>query len=326
MQIQVGSRKIGEGCKPFLIAEVGSNWKTLEDAKESVVKASQSGADAVKFQAYTYKDLYGIESDTEMPGTLPLAWLPILQNKASACGIEFMCSAFSPKLAGVVNPYVNIHKIASAELTHVKLLEKTASFGKPVILSTGASGEADIEMALRVLRSVPVILLYCVSDYPAREVKLGVIDLLRSRFNCLVGYSDHTTDVLIIPRLAVMRHHACVIEKHFSIRDFDTPDAPHSLTVDHFRSMFESLTMDGACTIGPTAAEMSMVLRHNRRLIAIRDILPNDTFTYGKNFGIYRSLKDDASAASPWLWREFEGKIAQRKFSPGDGISPRDID
>jgi N,N'-diacetyllegionaminate synthase len=334
--ISIGKHQVGEGAKPFIIAEVGSNWSGFDDCKDSIAKAAACGADAVKFQAYSYEALYGRSVDKEMMflteeywreqrRELPVEWLPRLKAKADACGIEFMCSAFSPELVEAVDPYVNVHKVASAEMTHLRILQKLAKLGKPVILSTGASGEADIKGALEVLKGVPVILMYCVAAYPAQEINLEVLGLLKKKFGTLVGYSDHSTDVAIIPKEAVARG-ACVIEKHFTnIPGVVTPDQGHSLDPGRFKRMVESIHRRLEPRIGPNSEETGMITRHNRRVLAIADIDAGQTLQEGVNFGIYRSLKDDAVAAHPFMIDAMIGKPVKRAIRAGDGIGPGDV-
>lgn len=336
-------RGIGPGYAPFIICEVGSNWTSLDDCLRSIAQAKQVGADAVKFQAYTSEALYG---PRPWPlgltqATLPIEWLPKLKAKADACGIEFMCSAFSPELVEAVNPFVNIHKVASAEMTHVRILEAVRRTGKPVILSTGASGERDIEKALMVLNNhsvldvvsgaanwgphYPVILLYCVANYPAQAVDLRTIDVMRARFGLPIGYSDHTTDILEIPWRAAHTYQACVLEKHVTFIDEATPDSPHSLTGDRFALMVRNLKGEYWPTLGAHSEEKDMILRHNRRLIATKDIQVGEAFREGENFGIYRSLKDEHHAFSPFAISSVIGKPAQRGVRAGDGIGPGDV-
>lgn len=322
--ITIGTRDIGEGHPPYIIAEVGSNWSTFEDAKNSIALAKACGADAVKFQAYTPEALYGVAG--EVKGVLPLDWLPRLAEKARACSIDFLCSAFSPELMEAVDPHVAAHKIASAELTHVRMLEKARALGKPVLLSTGASGEADIRMALQVLGPTPVVLLYCVAAYPARGVNLKTIPLMKDMFHVPVGFSDHSADWGGTPVHAVKRTFACVIEKHVNFVGAEGPDAPHSLSTDEFRLMVKRIRDEEPLEIGPTAEERPMVLRHNRRLIATRAITPGDTLAEGQNFGIYRSLKDDTHALSPWAIDHVVGKRATRAIQAGDGVGPGDYE
>lgn len=342
--ITIGKRQVGPGFAPFIIAEVGSNWRTLEDCLLSISMAKACGADAVKFQLFNPVALYGdIPPVWEMPikvqgegPYMPHDWLPKLKAKADACGIEFMCSAFSPELIDVVNPYVNIHKVASAEMTHVRILEAVRETKKPVILSTGASAEADIEQALKYLQGSPMVLMYCVAAYPAKRIELEKMLALK-KFGMPVGYSDHSIDVQTIPCLAAILG-ACVIEKHVNFSGVDGPDAPHALSTDDFKQMVTMLKFTHgqipnppACPpcdhvpIVPGPEEKAMVLRHNRRLIATRDVAPGATFREGENFGIYRSLKDDAHAFSPFMIDEVNGRSAKRAIKAGDGIGPGDI-
>lgn len=349
-------RKIGEGEPCFIIAEVGSNWRTLDDCLESVRQAKLAGADAVKFQAFNYAALYGLREpqdeesvcrEMEEAGALvfrckPMAalsldWFPALKAQADRVGIEFMCSAFSPELIDAVDPYVNIHKVASAECTHKRMLERLRKIGKPVILSTGAHGESDIKMAKSALLDTQLVLLYCVAAYPAHEVELERISYLSRTFGTLAGYSDHTTDVLVIPAAARLVG-ASVIEKHVTaIENTDTPDRGHSLTMEQFRRMVGSVRnayrteRQGTGTLAPSPAEREMVLRHNRRLIATRDIREGERFRACvepgiQNFGIYRSLKDETRAFHPFLIDEVDGRVAKRAVKAGDGIGPGDID
>lgn len=331
-------RKIGEGQPPFIVAEVGSNWRTLDECLLSISHAKLCGADAVKFQLYNEQALYGGDNwhgfngltqrdgkrDTlSLEGQLPLEWLPKLKTKADAVGIEFMCSAFSPELVEAVDPFVNIHKVASAEMTHVRILEKLSKIGKPVILSTGASGEADIKAAIETLTPTPTVLLYCVAAYPAREVALGRIESMEARFGLPIGFSDHTTDTLVIPRAAVSAG-AVVLEKHVNFAQADGPDSAHSLSTDEFRRMVASIRGDKRAT-GGSPQERGMILRHNRRLIATQDIQAGQTLLEGKNFGIYRSLKDDTHALGPFAIHLVLGKSAKRAIKAGDGIGPGDF-
>ena len=320
--IQIGKHKIGPGQPPFIICEIGSNWTTLDDCLHSISAAKACGADAVKFQAYTHEALYGTPG--EVKGSLPLDWLPTLKAKADAVGIEFMCSAFSPELVEAVNEHVNIHKVASAEMTHIRILDAVKRSRKPVILSTGASGEADIREALRRLDTSPVILLYCVANYPAQAVDPRVIPLMRDRFGVPVGFSDHSTDVLTIPK-AAMDMGAVVIEKHVTFIKGETPDSPHSLTGDQFALMVRNLKNDYQPVIGVHSEEQGMVLKHNRRLIATKAIEVGEVFQEGVNFGIYRSLRDDTHSFSPFALHVVQGDTAKRAIKAGQGIGPSDV-
>jgi sialic acid synthase SpsE len=332
-------RKIGDGHPVFIIAEVGSNWSNLEDCMTSISQAKMCGADAVKFQLYNDTALYGMTTD--LIGNMPLSFLPKLKEKADAVGIEFMCSAFSPELLDEVNKYVNVHKVASSEMCHVRMLERLRGYGKPVFLSTGAQHLEDIKIALRHLNcnesdkqllsilgigstdERPVVVMYCPASYPSRHFNHMTFYALKE-FSPLIGFSDHTIDVYNAPCVAKAEG-SCVIEKHVNFVGATGPDAPHSLSGEDFMAMCTAIKKGPPEWHGPIYAEQAFITRHKRRLIATTDVKPGQMLTEGGNFGIYRSLKDDSHAFSPWMVDEVDGCIAKRDIKAGDGIGPGDV-
>lgn len=304
---------------PFIIAEVGSNWRNLQDCMDSIVKAKLAGANAVKFQLFNHDSLYGRPG--HMTGEMYVQWLPRLKEKAHACGIEFMCSAFSPALLDIVNEHVSIHKLASCEMTHLRMLERLREYGKPVIVSTGAQSFNDISTAVRTLGNTPMCLMYCAAAYPATELYLETLHKL-SEYGHPVGYSDHSTDVRTIPTIAHEIYGAVCIEKHFNAMPADerTPDSGHSLTPEQFKIMCDAIRGDDR--IGFPKAEEPFITTHKRRLMAIRDIKKGDQFYEDENFGIYRALTPQLTALSPWVVNEVHGRKAKRDIKQGEGIGP----
>lgn len=311
---------------PFIIAEVGSNWHTLDHCLASITAAKVAGADAVKFQAFHHDALYGFGSDCyNSLRDLPTVFLPILKAHADVIGIEFMCTAFSPELVAAVNPYVSVHKVASSDLAYPQLLKAVARTKKPVLLSVGASDVKDIGKALAILPESPVV-MYCVASYPARMINLQVMEIIRDGVCGLVGFSDHSTDIIGLPFEAATKYRAVAIEKHVTaFPELDTPDRPHSLTMAEFKVMVDHIRGRTKTKIGPCAEERDMLLRHNRRLIATRDIEQGGEFLFGENFGAYRSLKDDTRGASPFDWEKVEKMRAGRAIAQGDSISLEDL-
>ena len=331
--------KIGDDQRPFMIAEVGSNWRTLEDCFYAIRMAKWSGANAVKFQLFDHHALYGsgdgkTEGATPMYGAMPREWIPKLAEHAKIYGIEFMCSAFSPELLDLVDPYVRIHKVASAEMYHAPLLKRLALKCKPVIMSTAASHIQDIKRSLGAFMDssgalqVPVIILYCIGSYPAKDIDLRCIELLRKQADCLAGYSDHSIDVRVINFDQAVRSGACVIEKHFNALDplIKTPDSEHSLNPKEFKTMVNVINgVNDEPYLGPTPNERDMVMRHKRRIKCIKDIKTQDLLIEGTNIGSYRSLTDDCHAFSPFNMDEVHGKFAKKDIKVGEGIGPGDF-
>jgi len=304
----------------FIIAEVGSNFLSFEDAKNSISLAKQCGASAVKFQLFSPKDLYGQGSEDTL---LPLDWIPKLKEKADACGIEWMCTAFSPLGVEAINPYVKRHKIASAEITHIGLLRAVRETKKPCIISIGAASHGDIALALNELGRDQISLLYCRANYPARNIDLRAIPKLRETFGINTGYSCHSSEYW--PAVTACLHYgATILEKHFKIREMNTPDNPHSLLPEEFKKMVELIKSDPPIQM-PDPSEKEMLLKHKRRLIALSDINPGEVFEFGKNYGIYRSQIEDMHGLSGFAWEEINLKPAKKPLKFGDPIGPGDF-
>lgn len=319
-------------AKPFIIAEVGSNWTSFQEAKDSISFAKQAGADAVKFQLFSSVDLYGYPIPWDGPidpaTQLNREWLPKLKEKADACGIEFMCSAFSPELVDVVDPFVSVHKVASSEMAYPQLLERVKSKGKPILLSVGASSKGDIELALKILLGAPQrVLMYCSSAYPSRYFNLFQMNDLKETFDLPVGFSDHSDQVAYSALSAVHHFGAVAIEKHVNFHNVKSPDSEHSLSYQEFAYMCELLHgKRDYKQFNPQPDERDMFMKHNRRLIAIQNISVGDTFRFGKNYGAFRSLTEDAKGLIPHAWVAVEDKVAMRKIEAGDSIGPGDFE
>ncbi len=329
MSIQVGKFNIIQGNRPFIIAEVGSNWHSVEDCMKSIESAKKAGADAVKFQAFTFESLYGLPKGM-MPATyskkyeLPVELVAQLKNKADQCGIEFMCTAFDANTLKSMDQYLNAIKIASSDLNHIELLQTAAKMRKPIFLSCGGATENAITLALSHLNGCQVILMYCVAAYPAPSVNLFAIDELR-KINPLVGFSDHTLDPIYLPLSAYKNHGAVAIEKHFSCVGTDTPDGYHSLDERGFATMVNYLLGLKKPSVGPLECERDMLLKHKRRLIAIKEIKEGERYVYKENFGSFRSLTPDLAGLSPYLIKEINGTQCRMRLEPGQPITALNV-
>ncbi len=308
-------------AKPYIVAEVGSNFQTLEHCLWSICVAAQAGADAVKFQLFDLADLYGPGVKPGPYGCAQMSqirdWLPALKAECDRFNVDLGVTAFSPELVKVVDPYVKWHKVASSDAAWPQMLDAVAACGKPVLLSTGAKTNDEVRRASHLLAcKVPVVRLVCVAAYPADYVPL---DPFATGADGL-GLSDHSLGYSVPVEAA--KCGAVVIEKHFTaFPDMDTPDRPHSLTPAQFTAMVKLIRTGEA-----PDQERDMRLRHNRRLIATRDIAPRETLKYGENFGAYRSLEDDHYGASPFDWEKVEGKAAKREIKRGTGIAVGDAE
>lgn len=305
----------------YVIAELGSNYHSHDDMLRAIELAKYAGADACKFQYFAKNELHGPEF--ALDDTFPLARLA---EKAREVGVDFLCSAFSPEGVAAVDPYVAAHKVASSEMSHIRILEAVKSTGKPMFLSTGAYFLADIVRVMEFLGDYPVIPLHCNVSYPTKLVDLKKVKrLLEAKViggDRIWGYSDHTLSIDAIPAFMCGILGASVYEKHFNPFDYaDTPDSTHSLNLKEFKIMCSYLNaqpMDGT-------EEEEARLMHIRRIIATKDLKPGDVLKEGVNMGIFRSRKPETNGVNPFAIKHLEGKSVKRAIEVGEGIGLSDI-
>ena len=246
---QIGHRSIGPNSPCFVIAEGCDNHLgNLEVAKEMVRQAKACGADAIKFQHHL-PDEEMLRDGVPMSANFDIPLYEFLQRYAlklehhyelleycGGLGILYLCTPFSRKAAEEINAMgVEAFKIGSGELTDLPTLKVIARFGKPMILSTGMAEWAEIDETVNTLRPLNenIILMNCVSEYPARhsDINLGVIRELQQRYDLTIGHSDHTPD--IFTSVAAVAMGAKLVEKHF-ILDRRQPGPDQSVSIEPY--------------------------------------------------------------------------------------------
>jgi N-acetylneuraminate synthase len=151
-------------------------------------------------------------------------------------GITYLCTPFSRKAAEELNEMgLEAFKIGSGELTDIPTLKVIASFGKPMILSTGMSEVVEIEETLEAVLPInqQVILMNCTSEYPPKysDINLGVINQLHEKFGLIIGHSDHTPD--IYTSFGAVAKGAKLLEKHI-ILDRRQPGPDQSVSIEPY--------------------------------------------------------------------------------------------
>jgi sialic acid synthase SpsE len=263
--MEIGGRKIGDDCVPFVIAEIGINHEgSLEKAIRMVDDAAAAGCECVKFQSHVIEDEM-IPNDV-VPGNAKETIWEIMRRCAlteaeerelkayvESKGLLYLCTPFS-RAAAVRLESMNVpgYKIGSGECNNYPLIRHIASYGKPIILSTGMNDLASVAPAVQILREarVPYSLLHCTSMYPTPydKVRLGGLRELAETFpDAVVGLSDHSLGNYTC--FAAVALGARVLEKHFtSDKSWPGPDVPISIDprelrelVDGSRAIFQSL-------------------------------------------------------------------------------------
>jgi len=236
----------------YLIAEIGFNHNgDIELAKDMIHAASESGADAVKFQTFRASDI-ALPSSAHYhlikKGELDLKDHELLFETAKKSGIEFLSTPFSQRSADLLNQVgVSAFKIASMDCTNRPFLEYIACFGKPVYLSTGMADLYEIAESLNCLNAAgckQLFLLHCISHYPpkAKDLNLDVIPFLKHLFNLPVGYSDHYPGIEACFAAAIKG--AEVIETHFTLDNTqEGGDHFHSATPEELKTLRQRIDL-----------------------------------------------------------------------------------
>jgi N-acetylneuraminate synthase len=302
--IVIDGREVGANRPCFFIAEAGVNHNgSLELAHQLVETAARAGADAVKFQtfkaerlatpeaakaAYQRRETDPEESQYEMLRRLELS--PAAHRElAEHCRRErimFLSTPFDEESADLLNDLgVPAFKVPSGELTNLPFLSYVARFGKPLIVSTGMAGLGEVEAAVRAVRATgneEIILLHCVSNYPADpvDVNLRAIETMTRAFGVPAGYSDHTEGTEV--SLAAVALGACVVEKHFTLdRTLPGPDHRASLEPLELTALVRGIrVIESALGDGrkePAAAEAETAAVARRSLVAARSLAAGTT-------------------------------------------------
>ncbi len=327
--------------KTLIIAEAGVNHNgSFEMAKRLVETAKDCGADIVKFQTakldslvsgsakmaeYQKKNIGTEQSQKEMLRKLLLNFDEFieLEKYCKEIGIVFLSTPFDIESIHFLNKMQDVWKVPSGEITNYPYLVEIGKTNKKVILSTGMAEMQEIEDAITVLKengSSDITLLHCTTEYPApiEDVNLNVMQTLRDKFGCQVGYSDHTQGIEV--DLAAVALGATVIEKHFTLdRNLPGPDHKASLEPNELKAMVDGIRkIELALGTGikrPSEAELKNRLVARKSIVASRPIKKGEILSDNN-----LTTKRPGSGINPMLWNEVLGSKALRNFEEDELI------
>ena len=298
---------------PFFIAEISANHRgSIDHAKKLIYTAKFYGADAVKLQTYTPDTITikSTKSEFKIKGGLwngetlwdlykkaqtPFEWHKDLFNYAKKLKIICFSTPFDETavdlLEGLKCPF---YKVASFEMNHIPLIKKIARTRKPIIISTGMANLKEIDLAFKTGKNngaKEIILLYCVSNYPSKisDFNINNIRILKERYNCKVGFSDHSTDNKVVA--AAIAGGAEVIEKHIALegqkKGFDLAFSLRGKEIkDYVQVIKDTSLMMGKKYFFRNKSE-NHSLQFRRSIYAVSDIKKGEKFTK-KNIRVIR--------------------------------------
>jgi len=233
-ELKIGDRMVGDGHPAYIIAEIGINHNgNLETAEEMILSARETGADAIKLQKRTPelcvpKDQWDIMRET------PWGYISYLDYRkriefgqaeyraindfCQDLGIDWFASVWDENSVDFMEQFNPVcYKVPSAALTDISLLKKIRSTGRPIILSSGMSTDEQIDASVSAIGTQDLVLMHSTSAYPCDplELNLRMIETLRGKYDCPIGYSGH--EVGLITTVVAVAMGAAAVERHFTL-------------------------------------------------------------------------------------------------------------
>jgi sialic acid synthase SpsE len=342
-EISIAGRRIGPAHPPLVVAEIGINHEgSLDVAREMVDAAARAGVEVVKHQTHIVEDEMSGAAKHVIPGNAEVSIYEIMQRCAlserdetalqqyvESRGMTFISTPFSRAAADRLHAMnVPAYKIGSGECNNYPLLKHVATFGRPIILSTGMNTIDSVRKAVDIFvaAGVPYALMHTTNLYPTPPhlVRLGAMVELKNAFpGAVVGLSDHTTDNVAC--LGAVALGASILERHFTDHMSRTgPDIVCSMDENACRELIESsrkLHSELGGTKGPATEEQVTIDFAFATVVTIAPIKAGEPFTMN-NLWVKRP------GTGPIKAEEFEsilGKTATRDLAADVHLSPADF-
>ena len=299
--ISLGNFNVGDNYPCYIIAEIGNMFKNFDEAKKLIDSALSVGVNAIKFQTWdaetltTKKNFFDFEatgniSQYELHKEIQISeklQFDIIKYAKKQNLTIFSAPSHMDDLPLMEKLDLPIYKIGSDLACHTPLLKKVAKFGKPIILSTGMCTMEEVKKSINAIYdegNEKLILLHCISDYPAKieELNLNAINEMKKEFKLPVGFSDHTKGTLCSLSSAIMG--ANIVEKHMKHPDnSSSPDDIHALAPNEFSQLVKSIRLiesaKGSGEKIPSESEKINLLTNRVSIISLLDIKEGQEIT-----------------------------------------------
>ncbi len=331
---------------PFLIAEISANHNgKISNAFKLIKQAKVSGADAVKLQTYkpesmtlnSNKKYFKIKQglwkgyklwDLYEKAQTPYEWHEKLFNYAKKINIKIFSTPFDEDAVDFLETLnCPFYKVSSFEMLDLPLIKKIAKTKKPIIISTGTSSLDEIEIAFNHAKKFgckDISLLYCVSNYPSNisDFNLNNIKILKDKFKCRVGLSDHSLNNKIA--ITAIATGAEIIEKHIALDNQKKGlDIEFSLKVRELRKfrndIDETYKILGKKYFFRSSSEKNSK-RLRRSIFAIKDIKRGEKFSVNN----IKKIRP-GNGISPMYFESLIKTRAKRNINNGEPIRNSDL-
>jgi sialic acid synthase SpsE len=342
-EITIAGRKIGPAHPPLVVAEIGINHEgSLAVAKEMVDAAARAGVEVVKHQTHIVEDEMSGAARKVVPGNASVSIYEIMQRCAlseadeielqkyvETSGMIFISTPFSRAASERLRRMqIPAYKIGSGECNNYPLLKHIASFGKPIILSTGMNTIDSVKKAVDIFEAakVPYALLHTTNLYPTPPhlVRLGAMVELKNAFpNAVIGLSDHTTDNIAC--LGAVALGASILERHFTDHVYRKgPDIVCSMDERACRELIDSsakLHVELGGSKGPAAEEQVTIDFAFATVVTIAPVRAGEAFTM-QNIWVKRPGTGKIPAEQ---FESLLGRTATRDIAADEHLAATDI-
>ena len=341
--ILIQNRKIGPGLPPLVIVEIGINHEgSLETAFQLVNAAWKAGAEIIKHQTHVVEDEMSKDALKVIPGNSNVSIYEIMKRCAlneeeevklkeyvESRGMIFLSTPFSRAAADRLERMkVSAYKIGSGECNNLPLIEHIASFGKPMIISTGMNDTSSVKKTVKILEkyNIQYALLHTTNLYPTPShlVRLGAMEELMKEFpGVVIGLSDHTTNNLAC--FGAVALGASIIERHFTDKmDRVGPDIINSMDPIALKELIigsnEIAKMRGGKKEASKEEKVTMDFAF-ATVVSIKDIKKGEKFSL-ENIWVKRPGTGEISAE---YYNNIIGKTANKEITNDTHLTWEDI-
>jgi len=340
--VDILGKGVGDGNPPYVISEIGVNFRTFEEGKKLIDASISAGADSVKIQTFKAENLASKEAIFDLPDIGKQSQFDVFKELEIPEDIQrdLFSYAEKKKIAFFSTPSdkvdvnflegagIKIYKIGSDDANNVPFLEYIAQLKKPTIVSTGMCDMEEVEQIKNVFSSYDndkLILLHCVTKYPTEPqfVNLKAISSMKQKLNIPVGYSDHSVGIEVCK--AAIALGANVIEKHVTLdKNQKGPDHILSATPNELKEIVEFSKLFYA-SLGtglkkPAICE-EFTRKESRKSIVASSDIPKGTVLTSDMLG----MKRPGYGISPSRFKELVGKVTKSEIKKDQMINWSDV-